>query len=120
MLLVLILIHYGYGLIFQHKGVADSSEVKIDVLIKDYCIGEAKFWMITISDHRKGIPDPMKKELFERFYSNVGIGSNSVIMVVPNEHWINLAVYILMKLTRKNHIQLMRSIMLLKAMALSN
>jgi signal transduction histidine kinase len=46
----------------------DSSEVKIDVMIKDYFIGEAKYWMITISDYGKGIPDSMKKELFERFY----------------------------------------------------
>jgi two-component sensor histidine kinase len=46
----------------------DSSEVKIDVIIKDYFIGEAKYWMITISDYGKGIPDSMKKELFERFY----------------------------------------------------
>jgi signal transduction histidine kinase len=40
----------------------DSAEVKIDVLLKDYFIGEAKYWMIMISDHGKGIPDPMKKE----------------------------------------------------------
>jgi two-component sensor histidine kinase len=46
----------------------DSSEVKIDVMIKDYFIGEAKYWMITISDYGKGIPDSIKKELFERFY----------------------------------------------------
>jgi Histidine kinase-, DNA gyrase B-, and HSP90-like ATPase len=41
----------------------DSTEVKIDVLIKDYFIGETKYWMITISDHGKGIPDPMKKRV---------------------------------------------------------
>jgi two-component sensor histidine kinase len=46
----------------------DSSEVKIDVMIKDYFIGEAKYWMITISDYGKGIPDSIKNELFERFY----------------------------------------------------
>src|SRR5829696_8611181 len=46
----------------------DSSEVKIDVVIKDYFIGEAKYRMITISDYGKGIPDSIKKELFERFY----------------------------------------------------
>ena len=35
----------------------DSTEAKIDVMIKDYFIGEAKYWMITISDYGKGIPD---------------------------------------------------------------
>jgi signal transduction histidine kinase len=39
----------------------DQSEVKIDVTIKDYFIGEAKYWMISISNHGKGIPDPMKR-----------------------------------------------------------
>jgi len=45
----------------------DSAEVKIDVLITEYFIGEVKYWMITLSDHGKGIPDSMKKDLFERF-----------------------------------------------------
>ena len=49
----------------------DSSEVKIDVLIKDYFIGEAKYWMITISDYGRGIPDSMKKDLFECFFSSI-------------------------------------------------
>ena len=45
----------------------DSSEVKIDVLIRDYFIGETKYWMIMISDYGKGILYMMKKDLFERF-----------------------------------------------------
>lgn len=49
----------------------DISEVRIDVAVKDYFIGETKYWMITVSDCGIGIPDPIKKELFERFYSNM-------------------------------------------------
>jgi signal transduction histidine kinase len=63
----------------------DSAEAKIDVLIKDYFIGDTKYWMITISDHGKGIPDPMKKELFERFYSKAkgsGLGLSIVRTLV--------------------------------------
>jgi signal transduction histidine kinase len=32
-------------------------------------MGEVKYWMITVSDYGKGILDLMKKDLFERFYS---------------------------------------------------
>jgi signal transduction histidine kinase len=77
----------------------DSSEVKIDVLIKDYFIGEAKYWMITISDHGKGIPDPMKKELFERFYSKAkgsGLGLSIVRTLVERykgKIWVGDRVY---------------------------
>ena len=39
----------------------ESSEVKIDVLIREYFIGEVKYWMVTISDYGKGISDSMKK-----------------------------------------------------------
>jgi signal transduction histidine kinase len=77
----------------------DSSEVRIDVLIKDYFIGEAKYWMITISDHGKGIPDPMKKELFERFYSKAkgsGLGLSIVRTLVERykgKIWVGDRVY---------------------------
>ena len=47
----------------------DLPEVKIDVAIIEYFIGETKYWMITVSDNGQGIPDSIKKELFERFYS---------------------------------------------------
>ena len=77
----------------------DSSEVKIDVLIKDYFIGEVKYWMITISDHGKGIPDSMKKDLFERFYSKAkgsGLGLSIVRTLVERykgKIWIGDRVY---------------------------
>ena len=47
----------------------ESLEVKIDVLIREYFIGEVKYWMVTVSDYGKGISDSMKKELFKRFHS---------------------------------------------------
>jgi signal transduction histidine kinase len=62
-----------------------SSEVKIDVLIREYFIGVVKYWMVTISDYGKGIPDSMKKELFERFYSKAkgsGLGLSIVRTLV--------------------------------------
>ena len=77
----------------------DSSEVKIDVMIKDYFIGEAKYWMITISDYGKGIPDSMKKELFERFYSKAkgsGLGLSIVRALVERYRgkiWVGDRVY---------------------------
>jgi signal transduction histidine kinase len=77
----------------------DSSEVKIDVIIKDYFIGEAKYWMITISDYGKGIPDSMKKELFERFYSKAkgsGLGLSIVRALVERykgKIWVGDRVY---------------------------
>jgi signal transduction histidine kinase len=77
----------------------DSAEAKIDVLIKDYFIGDTKYWMITISDHGKGIPDPMKKELFERFYSKAkgsGLGLSIVRTLVERykgKIWVGDRVY---------------------------
>jgi signal transduction histidine kinase len=62
-----------------------SSEVKIDVLIREYFIGVVKYWMVTVSDYGKGIPDSMKKELFERFYSKAkgsGLGLSIVRTLV--------------------------------------
>lgn len=78
---------------------ADSSEVIIDVLIKDYFIGEVKYWMITISDQGKGIPDSTKKELFERFYSKAkgsGLGLSIVKTLVERykgKIWVGDRVY---------------------------
>jgi K+-sensing histidine kinase KdpD len=77
----------------------DSSEVKIDVTIRDYFIGETKYWMITISDYGKGIPDSMKKELFERFYSKAkgsGLGLSIVRALVERYRgkiWVGDKVY---------------------------
>ena len=77
----------------------DSAEVKIDVMIKDYFIAEAKYWMITISDYSKGIPDSMKKELFERFYYKAkgsGLGLSIVRALVERYRgkiWVGDRVY---------------------------
>jgi signal transduction histidine kinase len=77
----------------------DSAEVKIDVLIRDYFIGEAKYWMITISDHGKGIPDSMKRDLFERFYTKAkgsGLGL-SIVRTLAERYkgkiWVGDRVY---------------------------
>jgi signal transduction histidine kinase len=77
----------------------DSPEVKIDVLIRDYFIAEAKYWMITVSDYSKGIPDSVKKELFERFYSKAkgsGLGLSIVRTLVERykgKIWVGDRVY---------------------------
>jgi signal transduction histidine kinase len=77
----------------------DSSEVKIDVMIKDYFIGETKYWMITISDYGKGIPDLMKRELFERFYSKAkgsGLGlsiARALVERYRGKIWVGDKVY---------------------------
>ncbi len=77
----------------------DSSEVKIDILIRDYFIGEAKYWMITVSDYGEGIPDSMKKELFERFYSKSkgsGLGlsiTRTLVERYKGKIWVGDRVY---------------------------
>ena len=77
----------------------DSSEVRIEVLIRDYFIGEVKYWMITVSDYGKGIPDLMKKDLFERFYSKAkgtGLGLSIVKTLVERykgKVWVGYRVY---------------------------
>jgi signal transduction histidine kinase len=77
----------------------DLSEIKINVTIKDYFIGETKYWMMTISDYGKGIPDSMKKELFERFYSKAkggGLGLSIVRALVERyggKIWVGDTVY---------------------------
>ena len=58
-----------------------SSEVKIEVLIREYFIAEVKYWMVTVSDYGKGISDSMKKEIFNRFYSKTG-GSGLGLSIV--------------------------------------
>ena len=76
-----------------------SSEVRIDILIRDYFICENKYWMITVSDHGKGIPDLMKKDLFERFYSKAkgtGLGLSIVKTLVERykgKVWVGDRVY---------------------------
>lgn len=55
--------------------------------------------MITISDYGKGIPDSMKKELFERFYSKAkggGLGLSIVRALVERYRgkiWVGDTVY---------------------------
>jgi signal transduction histidine kinase len=77
----------------------DSSEVKIDVLIRDYFIGEVKYWMIAVSDYGKGIPDLMKKDLFERFYSKAkgsGLGlsiARTLVERYKGKIWVGDRVY---------------------------
>jgi signal transduction histidine kinase len=77
----------------------ESSEVKIDVLIREYFIGEVKYWMVTVSDYGKGIPDSMKKELFKRFYSKAkgsGLGLSIVSTLVERSKgkiWVGDRVY---------------------------
>jgi signal transduction histidine kinase len=77
----------------------DSSEVKIDVVIRDYFIGEVKYWMITVSDYGKGIPDLMKKGLFERFYSKAkgsGLGlsiARTLVERYKGKIWVGDRVY---------------------------
>ncbi|HEY7573377.1 MAG TPA: HAMP domain-containing sensor histidine kinase [Nitrososphaeraceae archaeon] len=77
----------------------DSSEVRIDTLIREYSIGETKYWMITVADYGKGIPDSMKKELFERFYSKAkgsGLGLSIIKMLVERykgKIWVGDRIY---------------------------
>ena len=77
----------------------DSSEVKIDVLIKDYFIGEVKYWMITISDYGRGIPDSAKRDLFERFYSKAkgsGLGlsiARTLVERYKGKIWVGDRIY---------------------------
>lgn len=77
----------------------ETSEVKIDVLIREYYIGNIKYWMVTVSDYGKGVPDSMKKELFKRFYSKAegsGLGLSIVKTLVERykgKIWIGNRVY---------------------------
>ena len=77
----------------------ESWEVKIDVLIREYFIGEVKYWMVTVSDYGKGIPDSMKRELFKRFYSKAkgsGLGLSIVKTLVERykgKIWVGDRVY---------------------------
>ncbi len=77
----------------------ESSEVKIDVMIREYFIGEVKYWMVTVSDYGKGIHDSMKKELFKRFYSKAegsGLGLSIVRTLVERykgKIWVGDRIY---------------------------
>jgi signal transduction histidine kinase len=76
-----------------------SSEVKIEVLIREYFIAEVKYWMVTVSDYGKGISDSMKKEMFNRFYSKAegsGLGLSIVRTLVERykgKIWVGDRVY---------------------------
>lgn len=47
----------------------NNKSVKIDIAISDYTLVNMDYWMITVSDYGIGIPDEVKDNLFERFYS---------------------------------------------------
>jgi signal transduction histidine kinase len=76
-----------------------SAEVKIDVMIREYFIAEIKYWMVTVSDNGNGIPDSMKKEMFDRFYSQArgtGLGLSIVRTLVERykgKIWVGDRVY---------------------------
>ncbi|MGN6560899.1 MAG: sensor histidine kinase [Candidatus Nitrosocosmicus sp.] len=55
--------------------------VPINISITEYGISDAKYWMILVSDYGKGIPDPLKEGLFERFYSKAS-GSGLGLSIV--------------------------------------
>lgn len=77
----------------------ESSEVKIDVIIREYFIAEVKYWMVTVCDYGKGIPDSKKQELFSRFYSKAegsGLGLSIVRTLVERykgKIWVGDRVY---------------------------
>ena len=77
----------------------DTSEVRIDILIREYFIGEPKYWMTTVTDYGKGISDSMKKELFERFYSKAkgsGLGLSIIKTLVERykgKIWVGDSIY---------------------------
>jgi signal transduction histidine kinase len=76
-----------------------SSEVKIDVLIREYFIAEVKYWMVTVSDYGRGIPESMKQELFSRFYSKAegsGLGlsiARTLVERYKGKIWVGDRVY---------------------------
>ncbi|HJR47347.1 MAG TPA: HAMP domain-containing sensor histidine kinase, partial [Nitrososphaeraceae archaeon] len=76
-----------------------SSEVKIDVLIREYFIAEVKYWMVTVSDYGRGIPESMKQELFSRFYSKAegsGLGlsiARTLVERYRGKIWVGDRVY---------------------------
>jgi len=77
----------------------DTSEVRIDILIREYFIGETKYWITTVTDYGKGISDSMKKELFERFYSKAkgsGLGLSIIKTLVERykgKIWVGDRIY---------------------------
>jgi signal transduction histidine kinase len=77
----------------------ETVEVKIDVLIREYFIGDVKYWMVNVSYYGKGVPDPMKKELFKRFYSKAegsGLGLSIVRTLVERykgKIWVGDRIY---------------------------
>ena len=59
--------------------------VKIDVSITDYVLSSANYWMISVADYGQGIPESVKENLFERFYSKAsgtGLGLSIVRALV--------------------------------------
>lgn len=59
--------------------------VKIDVSITEYALSYANYWMISVADYGPGIPDSVKDNLFERFYSKssgTGLGLSIIRALV--------------------------------------
>jgi hypothetical protein len=69
--------------------------VKIDVSITDYVLSSANYWMISVADYGQGIPESVKENLFERFYSKAsgtGLGLSIVRALVERYNgrvWIS-------------------------------
>lgn len=63
----------------------DDDVVKVDVSITEYMLSYANYWMISVADYGPGIPDSVKENLFERFYSKAsgtGLGLSIVRALV--------------------------------------
>lgn len=77
----------------------ETQEVRIDVEIREYFIAETRYWMVTVSDHGKGIPDLMKQELFDRFYSKAtgsGLGlsiARTLVERYKGKIWVGDRIY---------------------------
>lgn len=76
-----------------------SSDVVIEVFVREYFIAATKYWMVTVSDHGKGIPDSIKSELFDRFYSKAagsGLGlsiAKTLVERYKGKIWVGDRVY---------------------------
>lgn len=63
----------------------EDSQVRIEVDIQRKMIDHIRYWMVTVSDHGKGVPDGAKSEMFTRFYTKAkgsGLGLSIVRALV--------------------------------------